>query len=99
MQNPVNPSRSSPDPASGDGPSASSYESAVDAVRQVIAWYGEQLQAERSRPVPDENRLGQLLAERKACRADLELLEDADADVIARTGERYEARVKNLPRP
>ncbi|MGK4586092.1 hypothetical protein [Kitasatospora sp. HPMI-4] len=99
MHDPVNPADPGAGPLPSDEASGSSYERVVDRVRRVIAWYGEQIFAERQRPAPDVERLQRLLAERKACNADLQRLDEANAQELARLGDLYDAKLSELAGP
>ena len=86
-------------PASETGtpePQPVSYETALETVRQVVAWYAQQIQAARRSPEPDQARLSSLTAGERAAQDDAAALEDADDTETARIAARYEARFNEL---
>ncbi|WP_370424254.1 hypothetical protein AB8O64_36485 (plasmid) [Streptomyces sp. QH1-20] len=91
MPDPAVPS-SSPEPADP----AAAYQAASDAVAQVIAWYSQQLLAERRSPAPAPERLNRLIAEHAQCVRDRAGLEDAAPAEVARIASLYAARLKEL---
>ncbi|WP_327071868.1 hypothetical protein [Kitasatospora sp. NBC_01302] len=99
MHDPAKAADAADGPAASDGPSGISFESAHDVLQQVLALYNEQIHAERRRPAPDTQRLGQLLAERKAARAEQLGLADADERELARIQTFYDARLSELTGP
>ncbi|WP_461033887.1 hypothetical protein [Streptomyces mayteni] len=89
------------DPASSPEPSSSEdagdgLEEVQQAVVQVIAWYTQEILAERRRPTPDEARIERLTVEQQACLADRDALEDGDDQEVARLAAIYAARLKAL---
>ncbi|AVZ70980.1 hypothetical protein SLUN_00575 [Streptomyces lunaelactis] len=98
MHAPDNPAGASPEPTPADrgGPQEASYEGALETVGRVLAWYNEQILKERRAPVPDEDRLERLQAERQACAADKRALEDAGPEEVSRIAADYDARFREL---
>lgn len=68
----------------------------VDIVQAVVAWYTEQIAAERRAPLPDGERIAQLTADRTAVYQDLQRLEDASPEEEDRLAELYAARLRQL---
>jgi hypothetical protein len=74
----------------GEGPQA------VDDVRAVVNWYTEQITGERRAPLPDDDRIAELTAQRKAAYADLRRLEEAGPQERERLAALYAARLREL---
>lgn len=100
MHDPAGPAGPSSDPVPTSGVEyGSTYDSALDKVRQVIAWYSEQIMKEHRSPGPDDARLERLIARRLACVADQQALEDAGPQEVARIAVFYDALYKELTEP
>lgn len=72
---------------------------AMDAVRKMIAWYNTQITAANRAPVPDEDRIAQLKADRQTAVDDQALLENAGPEETARIAAAYAARLKDADGP
>ncbi|MEU5053533.1 hypothetical protein [Streptomyces sp. NPDC021096] len=94
MHDPAHPAGPSGDPAHGS--SDATADDAFTAVTRVIAWYTQQILAERRSAAPDQGRLEQLLERQRACVADRNRLAGAGPEETARIAADYEARVKKL---
>lgn len=68
---------------------------AAGLLTQVIARYGQLIQAER-RAGTDPQLLGELLAQQQACVRDRARLAEADAEEVTRLAVLYAARLKEL---
>ncbi|MEU5436453.1 hypothetical protein AB0G73_24165 [Streptomyces sp. NPDC020719] len=86
---------SSPSPE----PPAVGPEMAEERIRAVLAWYSQEIIAERRAPHPDEERIRQLMDARAACAADQQALLHADSREAARIADAYAARYAELTRP
>ncbi|MGW3521374.1 hypothetical protein [Streptomyces hydrogenans] len=71
-------------------------QSAEEAVREVVSWYSAQLLAEHRAPVPDDERVAGLRADRDAALADQARLATAAPEEAARIASFYAARLKEL---
>ncbi|MFE4822881.1 hypothetical protein ACFRFU_42000 [Streptomyces sp. NPDC056704] len=85
-----------PDEPDFSGLEAGEAQQAVDIVQAVVAWYTEHITAERRAPLPDEDRIAQLTADRTAAYQDLTRLEDADSEEEGRLAALYAARLRQL---
>ncbi|MET7356672.1 hypothetical protein [Streptomyces mirabilis] len=85
-----------PDEPDLSGLEAGEVQQAVDIVQEVVHWYTEQITAERRAPLPDEDRIAQLTADRTAAYQDLARLEDAGPEEEDRLAELYTARLRQL---
>ncbi|MFG2887591.1 hypothetical protein ACGFYV_35830 [Streptomyces sp. NPDC048297] len=82
-------------PADGQGEELVSETAAVALLTEVIARYGQLIQAGR-RDGMDPQRLDELVAQWQACMRDRTRLQEADAGEVARLVARYAARLKEL---
>ncbi|GAA1924230.1 hypothetical protein [Streptantibioticus ferralitis] len=96
MHDPTSPSSNSPQPSPGGPADTGGYETAVETVGLVIAWYSRQILAERRSDTPDPERLEQLMAQQRACVQDQRRLEEAGPEEAARITAVYAARLKEL---
>ncbi|MCD9145486.1 hypothetical protein [Streptomyces albireticuli] len=92
-QVPPSPATSPHGPAGQDADSA--YESALELVGQVTAWYSARILTER-RSGADAQRLQELISRRQACVKDQERLEDASGEETAGIVTAYEALLNEL---
>ncbi|MEU4955211.1 hypothetical protein [Streptomyces lavendulae] len=69
---------------------------AVDVVRDMVTWYSTQIAAERRAPVPDDDRIEELNADRQAALEDQRRLGTADLQETERIAALYAARLKEL---
>ncbi|MGW1109322.1 hypothetical protein [Streptomyces sp. NPDC002540] len=95
MHDPASPSPEEPSPPPA-GPPGADYTAAVDAVRQVIAWYGRQILDARRAAEPDPARLEQLMARQRACVQDRSALEEGSPEEVKRIAALYKARLQEL---
>lgn len=95
MHDPAFPSPEEPSPPPA-GPPGAGQAAAADAVRQVIAWYGQQILAAQRAGQPDPARLEQLMARQRACVQDLSTLEEGDPGEVERIAALYKARLQEL---
>lgn len=72
---------------------------AADIVRDVVTWYSTRIAAELRRPVPDEERVGELKAARQAALADQAQLATADPQEAERIAALYAVQLKELKEP
>jgi hypothetical protein len=89
-----NPTEPAPD--SSTEAAAVSYEVALEVVGRVVAWYAQQIHAERRAPDPDLERLTALATAKQDAQEDVEALEEADEAETARLAALYEARFREL---
>jgi len=103
VHDPAKSSPSSPDPPprsplSGPAPdpdaNAVGYEEAFDIVGTVIAWYSRQVIL--ARRAGEQERLDELMAQRRKCVEDQHRLRDAGSEEIARIAAEYTARLSEL---
>ncbi|MEV6133222.1 hypothetical protein AB0M05_41590 [Streptomyces violaceusniger] len=88
-----------PDADSPDYSPLHSYgddEQALDAVREVTAWYAARIAAERRAPVPDEDRIQELSTARHKAVEDQARAEEAGPEEAARIAADYAARLQAL---
>ncbi|MCZ4101076.1 hypothetical protein [Streptomyces sp. H39-C1] len=88
MSDPVDP-QGPPDFSALAGPGAGQEQRAWDAIQQVVSWYTAQLMTERRTPVPDAERVEELMAARRAALADQQRLPDAEPREVARLAGYY----------
>ncbi|MEU5236651.1 hypothetical protein ACH4UR_36455 [Streptomyces lydicus] len=69
---------------------------AFDAVRAVVSWYADRIAAEGRAPVPDEARVRELKAARRAALDDQAQLATADPEEAAGVAAFYAARLREL---
>ncbi|MGQ7754803.1 hypothetical protein ACUN29_41365 (plasmid) [Streptomyces sp. WC2508] len=98
MHDPASPSPEKPSPPPA-GPRGPDQAAAADAVRQVFAWYGQQILAVQRAADPDPARLEQLMARQRACVQDLSTLEEGGPGEAERIAALYEARLRELKGP
>jgi len=85
-----------PDEPDFSGLEQGEAQQAVDIVQEVVAWYTEAISAERRAPLPDDERIARLTADRAAAYQDLARLEEADWQEEQRLAELYAARLRQL---
>ncbi|MER6046565.1 hypothetical protein ABT168_03685 [Streptomyces sp. NPDC001793] len=88
-----------PDPNDAPGsspPEGDAEQQAYDAVRAVTLWYSARITAERRAPAPDERRIRELTAARRAALDDGAQLATADPEEAARVAAYYMARLREL---
>ncbi|MFC4466871.1 hypothetical protein ACFPH6_20455 [Streptomyces xiangluensis] len=88
-------------PGTSDEPDFSGLEEGegqqvVDIVQAVVAWYTEQIAVERRAPLPDEDRIAQLTADRTAAYQDLQRLEETAPEGDDHLAALYAARLREL---
>jgi hypothetical protein len=69
---------------------------AADIVRDVVTWYSTHIAAELRKPVPDDERIEELKADRQGALADQAQLATADPEEAERIATVYAARLKEL---
>lgn len=86
------------DPNSPDfsGLEGGQEQAAEDVIQEVVSWHNTQIVAERRAPVPDDERIEQLKADRQAALDDQQQLATADPEEAARIAAFYAARLREL---
>lgn len=85
-----------PDEPDFSGLEGGDEQAAEDAVQEVVNWYNAQFIAERRAPVPAEERIEELKAQRQAALDDQAQLATADPEEATRIAAVYAARLREL---
>lgn len=85
-----------PDSPDFSGLEGGHEQAAEDVIQEVVNWYNTQIVAERRAPLPDDERMEQLKADRQAALDDQQQLATADPEEAARIAAFYAARLKEL---
>ncbi|MFG3229934.1 hypothetical protein ACGF07_34815 [Kitasatospora sp. NPDC048194] len=84
-----------PDDAGDDD----AYEGVTEKIKEIAAWYAEQIRVERGRSAPDRQRIDQLVAGYGACMEDLRRLRLATAQEIDQAAAAYDAKLRDIAGP
>lgn len=98
MTNPTDSDSNIPD-FSELGVHRSHEERARRAVGMVVAWYNDQILAQRQAPMPDEERTAELKAARQEAIEDQKRLTESEPAELERLAAVYAARFEELTNP